>query len=488
MKLKQKKQILDLLKTLEDGVNYADRYKNNHLNAVKMLNDCVECLMFMATLLNEEKKVYRLILKLKDILYALTLKVEDSVLFQSTIFETKVLLVDVRDLIRDEIKTDLEIAFLPYKASMWDSLESIYREAEKDPNCTCFVVPIPYYEKNSSGEIVKFCYEGNQFPDDVNITLFEMYDIEKRQPDIIYIHNPFDEYNTLTMVNPRYFSSNLAQYTDMLVYVPYYLAGSAETKEFNILPPLHNATKLVVQSQASKDSYIVSGMNTDKLLNLGSPKLDAMLNILSEPNKVDIPYLLRKIPKNSKVILYSTGIFDLLSINTWIDNLEENLNYFTNKTECTFIWRPHPLTERTFKTMRSHLLKKYKEIEEKAKKASNIIIDQSEDIYPAVLKSDGLISDYSSVMLQYILTGKPVLAYLNDDMVREDRYYLSDYLGCYLNKDTSLYQFIEMVKSGEDSKRSERINRFKNSVSNSDGSCGLMIHQKIKNELLANLF
>ena len=41
----------------------------------------------------------------------------------------------------------LKIVFLPYKASMWDCLESVWEAAEGDPGCEAFVVPIPYFER-----------------------------------------------------------------------------------------------------------------------------------------------------------------------------------------------------------------------------------------------------------------------------------------------------------------------------------------------------
>ena len=44
-----------------------------------------------------------------------------------------------------------EIVFLPYKASMWDSLESVWRAASRDEQCDVYVVPIPYFEKYSNG-------------------------------------------------------------------------------------------------------------------------------------------------------------------------------------------------------------------------------------------------------------------------------------------------------------------------------------------------
>lgn len=35
--------------------------------------------------------------------------------------------------------------FFPYKASMWDSLESVYLVAKEDSDCDVYCVPISYY-------------------------------------------------------------------------------------------------------------------------------------------------------------------------------------------------------------------------------------------------------------------------------------------------------------------------------------------------------
>lgn len=43
-----------------------------------------------------------------------------------------------------------KVAFMPYKASMWDSLESIWMAADKDERCETLVVPITYYELDSN--------------------------------------------------------------------------------------------------------------------------------------------------------------------------------------------------------------------------------------------------------------------------------------------------------------------------------------------------
>ena len=481
MRLNQKRQIMDFIATIEEGIDYASHSNDDRTSVI--LQDSNDGLQFLLKLMNGEKEVLELLHQAVQAVQSLMAGMKEEHKYLLHINKLKSLMVDVKSLIINNIKTDIEIAFMPYKASMWDALESIYKEANQDPNCTCYVVPIPYYEKNAQGDIIKFCYEGNEFPKDVTTIPFELYDFENRRPDIIYIHNPFDNYNILTMVNNRFFSGNLAQYTEMLVYVPYYLAGSTATPEVSVFPSFMNAAKIIVQSKNSLHAFIANGIDAHKLLDLGSPKLDAMFEAIKEPK--EIPYYWKKIIGDKKVFLLNTGIADLLSIDAWFEQVEQVLNFFMDHEQFAVIWRPHPLTEVTIKTMRPQLLESFGILENKLKQAANVIVDNSSDIYPAVAASDGIISDYSSVMLQCIVTEKPILGLLNSQMIGTDRYYHADYSGCYfVNQDFTVPQFVEMVERGEDHKREDRVSRFKNSVSNADGTCGAKIHQSIQNELM----
>lgn len=380
-------------------------------------------------------------------------------------------------------KRKLEVAFMPYKISMWDSMESIYREAMNDTDCNCYVVPIPYYEKNDQGEIIKFCYEGNEFPEDIQTVPFEMYEFENRKPDIIYIHNPFDNYNKLTMVQPRFFSENLAKYTDMLVYVPYYVAGGSGTTATNVAPAYNYATRIVAQSDVFKDALVRLGIPSRKILSLGSPKLDAMLTSMNKTH--DIPPYWRYAMNNKKVFLFNNGITNLLAVEQWYEQLEHTLNYFIENDHVALIWRPHPLTEITLKTMRPQYLERYSILRKRLKQVENIILDTESDIYAAVSIADGIISDYSSVMLQCIVTGKPVYGLLNHRMIDSNQLYYANFSGCYFaGRDMNIPEFVEMVVRGEDPQKDERIGRFVSSVVNCDGTSGQKIHYSIKHEAL----
>ena len=57
------------------------------------------------------------------------------------------------------------IVFLPYKASMWDSLESIWKAAFEDKEyCNTYVIPIPYADLTPDRKVAKWHCEIDSFP------------------------------------------------------------------------------------------------------------------------------------------------------------------------------------------------------------------------------------------------------------------------------------------------------------------------------------
>lgn len=114
------------------------------------------------------------------------------------------------DSVRLDIKVRLEAVFLPYKASMWDSLESVWQAADADPDCDAYVIPIPYYDKNSDGSFGQRHYEIRQYPKYVPVVRYEDYDFEKRRPDMIFIHNPYpDESSQLLLFRSALYKGGL---------------------------------------------------------------------------------------------------------------------------------------------------------------------------------------------------------------------------------------------------------------------------------------
>ncbi len=332
------------------------------------------------------------------------------------------------------IKYDLpddkkEVVFLPYKASMWDSLESVWKAADEDPNCDAYVIPIPYFDKNPDGSFREEHYEGDLYPEYVPITRYDEYDLEERRPDLIYIHNPYDECNHVTSVHPYFYSKNLRNFTDELVYIPYFLLTEIEPddqdkidgmKHFCFTPGTIYAHRVVVQSEKMRQIYIneylkeakemgLPGEHVDrkflekKFLGLGSPKVDKVLNIKKED--IDIPAEWLKViekPDGSrkKIIFYNTSVSAILVHDeNMLKKMESVFECFKeNKDTVALLWRPHPLIQATIESMRPQLWEGYKKLRERYIAEGWGIYDDSADLDRAVGISDAYYGDQSSVV------------------------------------------------------------------------------------------
>ena len=335
--------------------------------------------------------------------------------------------------VSNQVKYDLpddkkEVIFLPYKASMWDSLESVWKAAAEDETCEAFVIPIPYFDKNPDGTFGQLHYEGNEYPKDVPITDWQEYHIPERRPDAIYIHNPYDQFNYVTSVHPDYYASNLRKYTDLLVYIPYFIAIDDNVEEhFCTTNGVLYAHKVIVQSKKVRQTYIkefhkfekennckdLFGKIEDKVVALGSPKYDKVL--ASKREDYELPCEWEKVIQRpdgnrKKVILYNTTIGSTLKESAdMLAKIEDVLRFFENDRETALLWRPHPLLKTTLRSMRPDLLQDFLRIEEQYKKGGWGIYDESADLYRAIAVSDAYYGDMSSVVELYKQTGKPIM-------------------------------------------------------------------------------
>lgn len=343
------------------------------------------------------------------------------------------LLAEIEQSVHRDLQIRKEMVFLPYKASMWDSLESIWMAAKEDNEYDVYVIPIPYFDKNPDGSAREMHYEADLFPEYVEITNYNNYDITKRLPDMIFIHNPYDEANFVTSVMPFFYSKNLKQYTDKLVYVPYYViaevdptdtAGIKKIEHFIMVPGVVHADLVFVQSEAMRRIYIDvmtkwAGENTrnyweSKIYGTGSPKYDKVSCETSD--KSMIPKEWKRVIQKSdgtykKIIFYNTGVTALLENgDKMLDKMQNVFAVFKeNAEEVALLWRPHPLIKATIASMRPMLWKKYEALVQQYREEGWGIYDDSPDMDRAVLLCDGYYGDPSSVVQLCRKVKKPIL-------------------------------------------------------------------------------
>lgn len=445
MRNAQKEEILEILKSLgqaheeiKEELYLYDSFSAQNIQRIQnMLSECQE----FAISLGEN------IEKLEGEGHATVAGIES---YCEMIYEvyTEISKADVRDINKNKInkmlkkqlitiensaKNDIivrkEIVFLPYKAAMWDSMESVWMEARDDENCDAYVIAIPYFERNRDRSLGKMHYEGDEYPDYVPITDWQKYKIEECRPDIIYIQNPYDDYNFVTCVHPQYFSRELKKHTDMLIYLPYFVGTNNYVEEhFCTTPGVMNADRVIVQSEKVKKIYIESirkferenhckgrfGDLDKKILPLGSPKLDRIKRVI-DSGKVDIPEewknkIYRSNGERKGIILYNTTIDALLkNSEIYMDKLRRVLALFRQEKELVLLWRPHPLLVTTIKSMRPELYWEYMEIVVRYQEEDWGIYDETADIDRAIVLSDAYYGDWSSVVEMYKLTKKPIM-------------------------------------------------------------------------------
>lgn len=347
--------------------------------------------------------------------------------------ELSILLEQIENAIKNDIVAKQEVVFLPYKASMWDSLESVWKAADEDPNSDAYVIPIPYFDRNADGSFGELHYEGDLYPKDVPITSYETFDFEEHRPDKIFIHNPYDEYNLVTSVHPNFYSKKLKEYTENLIYIPYFVLSEVDIENeesvenmshFCKVPAVLYADKVIVQSEQMKQVYVKvltkwQGEHTkqkweEKILGLGSPKMDKVAN--SKKEDLEIPKewqsIIQKADGSSKkVIFYNTSLSAFLQhSDSYLKKIEDVLKVFwEEKEEIALLWRPHPLMQTTMKSMRPEIEEKYLKIVQKYRDEKWGIYDDTPDLDRAIRLADAYYGDPSSVVQLCQKVGMPVM-------------------------------------------------------------------------------
>jgi Putative glycosyl/glycerophosphate transferases involved in teichoic acid biosynthesis TagF/TagB/EpsJ/RodC len=386
--------------------------------------------------------------------------------------------------LKDEVSVKLNVVFLPYKASMWDSLATVYEAAAKDENCVARVVPIPYYQLSQNEAIPT--YEGDRFPANVPITHYNEYNLEQEEPDIIFVHNIYDQYNTITRVHEHFFTSNLKQFTNMLVYVPYHISSFVK-QENNIdrsydIPSVKNVDKIIVAGEFLKEAAVRFGVPEEKVLVLGSPKLDSMIKVIN--NEISYPEEWKRKIEGKTVYLLNTGCtYFAGNTNAKLERLMDFIHFPRYVENSVVIWRPHPLTKISIMKYTPHLLEYYIDLTENRingdfKSYQHIILDESDDYLPALQAADVLISSEGSLLRSFLLTEKKILFWGAEmpkgSLLPADSFYYT------FDSSEMWYERIKGFSKGVDPFAEKRKGMASKIYANTDGTSGRKVYESIK--------
>lgn len=230
--------------------------------------------------------------------------------------------------------------------------------------------------------------------------------------------------------------------------------------------------------------------NENKMVPLGFPRNDDLFSKSKNINSllknksykkvvIWLPTYRQRINKNSNLSM--DNFFELgLPVIYNIKNLKE-INNLLKKLDILLVLKPHPAQDLSVI---------------KAEDLSNFIILTNKDLenaninlYEFLGQTDGLITDYSSVYYDYLLTDKPIAITTDDfeeykkvfEFVYDDIYHVIK--GEYINTIEDFKNFLNNISTGNDIAKNERLNAKQTLHKFQDGNSSKRVYDFLVNNM-----
>ena len=122
----------------------------------------------------------------------------------------------------EDVGKQREIVFLPARKEWWNTMAPVYELALSEPDAKVIVLPVSWHRKDMDGNPYDEHNEAEELSGLVTVTSGEEYDITACRPAVIVTQFPYDETNRDVEIDERYFSKNLVNYAEKVIYVPCY--------------------------------------------------------------------------------------------------------------------------------------------------------------------------------------------------------------------------------------------------------------------------
>lgn len=364
------------------------------------------------------------------------------------------LLLIKRNKIIGNTKT-IHIAFIVQMPAVWDKVQNVFEMFNTYKNVNVELLQVPEFDIENCQLTSQFCsYYKNKYPktkitkvgDGTNIKI----KLRKANFDYIFYERPYSHFLPKSL-----WPSFLYPYTK-LCYIPYGYSGSdifiSKTNSIDFIKYL---TFYFTLSDSNKRSLLEFINNTERaysrFVSLGYPNLENYLQLNTH---------FKDSTCNKSVILWTPRFtYDKSVGGSHFFEYKDDIINEKLLDKIKLVFRPHPLMFETF--IRDNLMKR-SDVDEILKKLSDfhVVYDNQRPIYDSIVHSNILITDYSSILINYFLTGKPIIYCPSKYRLNSD---FSKILNCIYvaNNSKELKGHIDNLLKGNDylkSKRQELIN------------------------------
>ncbi len=371
----------------------------------------------------------------------------------------------------------VKVGFLCQYIPAWSKLDKVYQAMLADPRFEPLLICLPsgirdcaLLEPDSLENDTWDWMRANGYPEAVNaLTGKERWlDLESLGFSYLFYQRPYNTYLPrpyTVRVTSRHSKICLLMYAiemlqeitditlerDFMAYVSYYFAENTSVAQVNI-----------------RRNPIGHRLGLQKTLCVGMPVLES---------------LLEKQGSASPAWDFSRNAFRVIWTPRWTTDLSAGgSNFFTYYERLTeyarqhpdmdFLYRPHPLSFPHFIETGEMTPQQVADFQALCHSIPNLSLDKEQQYDASFWASSVLISDYSGMVPEYFLTGKPLIFCISNMVLTLSDFGEKILEGCYVVREPrELFETLDMLKRGEDPLQEKRCRLIEELYGDNRGVC-----------------
>ncbi len=389
-------------------------------------------------------------------------------------FRTRVMLKRAHDI-------PIKVVFVCHEPTLWSMFESVYHAMAEDSGFSPLVVALPYKHPTlpegqyKDAGMLELC-------ESKGIKAAKGYDKEKDEwvdpaslmPDYVFFQTPYDLYAPAWSVEKIHMIAKVC-------YIPYTaLVSKGEVAAMQYPEGFFRYTSFYfLENPLAREAFVnrfegKPWFKKERVIVTGYPKLD----YLNETKEYSGKTWRRGIQKSIKRILWTPRWSTSEGACHFFDYKDYFFEFCKNHPDVDFVFRPHPLCFQNFIKTGEMPLDEQNKIRHEYDMSLNMAIDESKTYVDTFWTSDLLISDFSSILIQYFSTGKPIIYTHRKNMFSDYAFALSE--GMYwVQNIKELDETISMILSGKDPLRQKREELKNRLIFIAKGGAGLAIKEHL---------
>lgn len=386
----------------------------------------------------------------------------------------------------------INVVFVCWRPAVWGSLKTVYEAMKSDDAFDVKIITIPNKKQlpklglnhdNYESEGAESFWKGDDVIAGYNYETKDWFDLQLLKADYVCFQQP---YNVCRTVAEKSWVVN--KYAKIF-YVAYYAFIDCKEDDFinrdtTPLDFMKDVSLYFAQNEAEK-KFISNRMKeadniSCKVIKTGFPCYD---NLIKD---YDI--------KESSWTKKNEDRFKLIWTPRWCTNennchfftyKQELVNYCNDKSDIDFVFRPHPQMFLNFASTGELSEKEANDYKRIFADSDNMTIDVSKDYHPTFYTASCMITDISSVVPEFFLTGKPIIYCHRKgsfNSFSKDKGYSSGFY--WVENWNELKDTLDMLRSGNDPLKEKRQELINSNFFIPKEGAGFLIKEAIKQDFL----